>query len=91
MVDFQSFTHVTQELEHALGSVDAHQHDLVAEQDLQSDKHQDLTGAADHFVPHPKEQHVGFIARIVLKPPTLRTVGQKRLNKSRVYLKDQAY
>lgn len=57
-----SFTHIAQKLDHAFRPVDAHQHDLVAEQNLQGHKHQDLTGATDHFVPHPKKnQRTQFI------------------------------
>lgn len=44
---------IAQEVNHTLWPVDAHQHDLVAEKDLHGDKHQDLTGATDHLVPHP--------------------------------------
>lgn len=51
----RTVTHVGQEVDHALRPVDAQQHDLVAEQDLQSHKHQDLTGAADHLVPDPAD------------------------------------
>lgn len=49
-----SFTHIAQKPDHAFRPVDAHQHDLVAEQNLQGHEHQDLAGAADHLVPHPK-------------------------------------
>lgn len=48
-------THVRQEVDHALWPVDAQQHDLIAEQDLQGHKHQDLTGATDHLVPNPED------------------------------------
>lgn len=48
------FTHAAQKLDHAFRPADAHQHDLVAEQDLQGHEHQDLTGATDHLVPHPE-------------------------------------
>lgn len=55
-----SFTYVAQELDHAVRTVDAQQDDLVAEQDLQGHKHQDLTGAADHLVPHPKHNQMAL-------------------------------
>lgn len=55
------FTHIAQKLDHAFGPVDAHQHDLVAQQDLQGHKHQDLTGAADHLVPHPENNERGSV------------------------------
>lgn len=56
-VQVLSFTHIAQKLDHAFRPADAHQHDLVAEEDLQGNKHQDLTGATDHFVPHPENKH----------------------------------
>lgn len=46
------FTDVAQEPDHAFWPAHAYQHDLVAEQDLQGHENEDLTGAADHFVPH---------------------------------------
>lgn len=50
------FTHVAQKRDYAFRPADAHQHYLVAEQDLQGHKHQDLTGATDHFVPHSEKK-----------------------------------
>lgn len=49
-----SFTHIAQKLDHAVRPADAQQHDLVAEQNLQSNEHQNLTGSTYHLVPHPE-------------------------------------
>lgn len=54
-------THVAQEPDHTIGPAGAHQHDLVAEEDLQGHEDEDLTGAADHFVPHSEQKSVGPI------------------------------
>lgn len=64
-----SFTHIAQKPDDALRPVDAHQHDLVAEQDLQGDEHQDLTGATDHLVPHP-EEHTSSVSLMRFKVHT---------------------
>lgn len=49
-------THVAQEPDHAVGPAHAHQHHLVAEEDLQGHEDQDLAGAADHLVPHSEQK-----------------------------------
>lgn len=54
-VPMLSFTHIAQELDHTFRSADAHQLDLIAEQNLQGNEHQNLTGTTYHLVPHPKE------------------------------------
>lgn len=49
-----SFPHIAEKVDHVVRTVDSHQHNLIAEKDLQSHEHQDLAGAADHLVPNPK-------------------------------------
>lgn len=56
-------THIAQKLHHAIWPGDAHQHDLVAEQNLQGHKHQDLTGSTDHLVPHPKKRLISHLSK----------------------------
>lgn len=55
---FVLFTHVAQKSQHAFRPAHAHQHQLVAEKDFQGHKHEDLTGAADHLVPHSEKKEL---------------------------------
>ncbi len=48
--------HVRQEVVNSIRVTHSHQHDLIAEQNLHGNKHQDLTGAADDFIPNPADQ-----------------------------------
>lgn len=67
---FCHWTHAAQKLYDALRPGHAHQHNLVAEQNLQGHKHKDLTGATDHLVPNP-ENRPRFILKMVLYKTTL--------------------
>lgn len=49
-------THIRQEVEDSVRVIDSHQHDPITEQNLHGNKHQNLTGATDHFIPHPVNQ-----------------------------------
>ncbi len=48
--------HVRQEVVNSFRVTHSHQHALIAEQNLHGNKHQDLTGAADDFIPNPADQ-----------------------------------
>lgn len=55
---FVPLTHIAEKSTHTFGTAQAHQHHLVAEEDLQGHEHQDLTGAADHFVPNSEKKEL---------------------------------
>lgn len=58
---FVTFTHIAQKSEHTFRPAHAHQQNLVAEEDFQRHEHEDLTGAADHFVPDSEKKELsGF-------------------------------
>lgn len=45
-------SHVAQEVHHRIWLTHSHELDLVAQQDLHGDEHEDFTRAADHLVPN---------------------------------------
>lgn len=59
------FTHAAQKLDYTFRPADSHQHYLVAKQDFQGHKHQDLTGATDHLVPHSEKDHLTWMKNLI--------------------------
>lgn len=55
---FAPLTHIAQKSTHCFRTAQAHQHNLVAEEDFQGHEHENLAGAADHFVPHSEKKEL---------------------------------
>lgn len=76
-----SSTHIAQKPDHSFRPVDTHQYDFIAEQNLQGHKHQDLTGAADHLVPHPKNKQRAQLIWAVWRTEGIQKVSSSVENK----------